>query len=162
MRSVSWVAACAVGLGLSAQSRDQELTAENPLRLSVHHITASVLDLDRAVAWYHDILGFRVDQQGERESPRIRFAELSIPGFGVGLVQTAVGLGAPVAHSQAPAWTHIVFAVPDPGAAFRRLQSLGADVHTRSGASVEETRVFLMNDSEGNEIEIIGADAGGR
>jgi catechol 2,3-dioxygenase-like lactoylglutathione lyase family enzyme len=129
----------------------------NPLKLTPHHITASVADLDRAAAWYQDILGFEIRERG-RHGP-VKFVELAIPGFGVALVQET----APAGHStkpqtDAPRWIHIVFAVPDPDAAFRILKDKGASLSTR-GPVNGRIESFLVTDSEGNEIEILGAPA---
>src|ERR1041384_485944 len=65
---------------LSAQSTD------NPLGLKPHHATAAVADLDRAVRWYEQMLGFRVVNRGDRPDGS-RFADLEMAGFGIGLVQ---------------------------------------------------------------------------
>jgi catechol 2,3-dioxygenase-like lactoylglutathione lyase family enzyme len=55
----------------------------NPLQLRPDHATAAVTDLDRAVRWYQDTLGFRVVNRGERPNGS-RFADLEIPGYGIG------------------------------------------------------------------------------
>jgi len=129
----------------------------NPLQLEAHHITAAVTDIDRAVKWYSEVLGFRLMQRGERNGGAFRFAELEIPGFGVALVQLAGAQVAPVTDKpQAPDWVHIVFAVPDPQAAYDALKARGADVYTRGPATPPIT-TFLLHDSEGNEIEIVAA-----
>jgi methylmalonyl-CoA/ethylmalonyl-CoA epimerase len=134
----------------------------NPLQLKVHHITAAVTDIDRAVRWYQQVLGFRLTGRGERNGGAFRYAELEIPGFGVALVQLAGARAVSLAEQPpadkplAPDWVHIVFAVPDPDAAWRALKARGADVYTRGPATPPIT-TFLLHDSEGNEIEIVAA-----
>jgi catechol 2,3-dioxygenase-like lactoylglutathione lyase family enzyme len=129
----------------------------NPLQLKAHHITAAVTDIDRAVKWYREVLGLRLVERGERNGGAFRFAELEIPGFGVALVQLAGAQAAPATEKpQAPDWVHIVFAVPDPDAAYRELKARGADVFTR-GTATPPITTFLLRDSEGNEIEIVAA-----
>lgn len=129
----------------------------NPLQLKVHHITAAVTDIDRAVQWYQRVLGFRLVERGARNGGTFRFAELEIPGFGVALVQLAGAQAAPATDKpQAPDWVHIVFAVPDPQAAYTALKARGADVFTR-GPATSPVTTFLLHDSEGNEIEIVAA-----
>ena len=130
----------------------------NPLGLKPHHITASVLNLDRAEAWYRDMLGFAVRERGSHGA--VRFVELAIPGFGVALVQQP---GADpkkhVAPIIAPRWLHIVFSVPNPDAAYRALKNRGASVSTRQDPAKESVSTFLIEDSEGNEIEIVAGPA---
>ncbi|MCC7462757.1 MAG: VOC family protein [Gammaproteobacteria bacterium] len=129
----------------------------NPLQLEVRHITAAVTDIDRAVQWYQRVLGFRLVGRGERNGGAFRYAELEIPGFGVALVQLAAAQPAPLGERPlAPAWVHIVFAVPDVPAAYEALRARGAGVFTRGPATPPVT-TFLLHDSEGNEIEIVAA-----
>lgn len=124
----------------------------NPLQLRPHHATAAVADLDRAVRWYQDMLGVRVVNRGERPNGS-RFADLEIPGYGIGLVQNP---GAPPSTTAARSgWIHIVFSVPNPAGAFATLKSRGADVTTRGNPAPSEITTFLLHDSEGNEIEIV-------
>jgi catechol 2,3-dioxygenase-like lactoylglutathione lyase family enzyme len=137
--------------GLSAQ--------DNPLGLRVHHITAAVTDIDRAVKWYEGMLGFKVASRGSRQDGAFRFAELEIPGFGVALVQAAGLKATPLAQPAgiAPDWMHIVFAVADPDATYRLLKQRGAVVTTRANAPAGPVQTFLVYDSEGNEIEIVAS-----
>jgi len=129
----------------------------NPLQLRAHHITAAVTDIERAVKWYQQVLGFRLVERGTRNGGAFQFAELEIPGFGVALVQLAGAQAAPAGEKpMAPDWVHIVFAVPDPQSAYAELKSRGADVFTRGPATPPIT-TFLLHDSEGNEIEIVAA-----
>jgi len=126
------------------------------LQLTVHHITAAVVDMDRAVKWYRDVLGLRVDQRGSRMEGKMQFAELSVPGFGVALIQLPPGTAQPRGAGElTPSWVHIVFTVPDVKSAFALLRGRGADVHTRDQSPVTDS--FLLHDSEGNEIEILQA-----
>ena len=78
---VYWTCALALLFAGSAAAQDV-----NPLGLKAHHATASVADLDRAVRWYEQMLGFRAVNRGDRPNG-MRFADLEIPGYGIGLVQ---------------------------------------------------------------------------
>jgi len=119
-----------------------------------HHITASVTDVDRAAKWYQEVLGFKLDVRGSRNNGAFQFAELSIPGYGIALVQQSTTPDAPVpAGPQGNRWVHPVFAVADPDATFKILKERGANPRTRGNASPVTT--FLVDDSEGNEIEIV-------
>lgn len=146
-------------LGLTAaKAAVPEPIPANPLGLRAHHATASVVDIERAVKWYQDVLGFKLLDRGTHGS--FKFAELGIPGFNIGLIQlgeSPMPKSATPPHS--PSWVHIVFAVPDPAYAYRWLQQHGADVSIRTGAPTNPVTTFLVHDSEGNEIEII-AEAG--
>jgi catechol 2,3-dioxygenase-like lactoylglutathione lyase family enzyme len=128
-------------------------STQNPLRLKPDHATATVIDIDRAVHWYEDMLGFTVVNRGDRPNG-MRFADLAIAGFGIGLVQNA-GAPAPSANGGRSGWIHIVFSVPDPARAFATLKSRGADVTMRGNPAPAQITTFLLHDSEGNEIEIV-------
>ncbi len=51
----------------------------------------------------------------------------------------------------------MVFAVSDPDATYHLLKARGADAFTRQSHSAAPLSNFLIHDSEGNEIEILGA-----
>jgi len=125
---------------------------QNPLQLKPHHATAAVADLDRAVRWYQQVLGFTVVDRGDRPNG-MRFADLTVPGFGIGLVQNP-GTPAPAGTSRT-GWVHIVFSVPDPPSAYRQLKARGAEVSVRGNPPPAQITTFLLHDSEGNEIEIV-------
>jgi catechol 2,3-dioxygenase-like lactoylglutathione lyase family enzyme len=156
MRAASFE--CAAILVLAALSPLGAGAQVNPLGLKPHHITASVLDLDRAEAWYRNMLGFEVRERGSHGT--VRFVEMTIPGFGVALVklpgsEASGGSARPIA----PRWLHIVFSVPNPDAAYRALKNRGAAVSTRQDPAKELVNTFLIEDSEGNEIEIVAGAA---
>lgn len=153
------VLAAMLPAGVAAAGTVAAADGLNPLQLKVHHITAAVSDIDRAVRWYQQVLGFRLTERGERNGGAFRYAELEIPGFGVALVQLAGAQPVPAGDKPlAPDWVHIVFAVPDPDAAWRELKARGADVYTH-GPPTPPITTFLLHDSEGNEIEIVAAAA---
>ena len=134
----------------------------NPLQLVAHHVTAQVRDIDRAVLWYKDVLGFTVAERGSRRA--MQFAEMKIPGYGVALVQfgTAASTRTATSPSDAPAsgearWMHVVFSVPDAERAFNELKARGANPFLRPGQPSSPVTTFLLNDSEGNELEITSA-----
>jgi catechol 2,3-dioxygenase-like lactoylglutathione lyase family enzyme len=123
-----------------------------PLQLKPHHATAAVVDLDRAVKWYEQMLGMHVVNRGDRPNGT-RFADLQMPGFGVGLVQNPGTASA--AGPTRSGWIHIVFSVADPAAAYATLKTRGADVSVRGNTPPAQITTFLIHDSEGNEIEIV-------
>jgi catechol 2,3-dioxygenase-like lactoylglutathione lyase family enzyme len=126
----------------------------NPLHLQPHHITAAVKDINRAAAWYQRMLGFEIRERGKHGA--MSYIELAIPGFGLALVQDPLISGKTGDQSHVARWVHIVFSVPDPNAAYHSLRSKGAILHTRDTAAGEPVHSFSVEDSEGNEIEIVG------
>jgi len=146
---IGWAVAL---LSLAFCSPGSAQSTQNPLQLKPDHSTAAVTDLDRAVRWYQDMLGFRVVNRGERPNGA-RFADLEIPGYGIGLVQNP-GASPPPAAGRS-GWIHIVFSVPDPARAFATLKAKGAAVSTRGNRPPAQITTFLLHDSEGNEIEIV-------
>jgi catechol 2,3-dioxygenase-like lactoylglutathione lyase family enzyme len=127
---------------------------DNPLHLRPHHITASVSDLDRATAWYQRMLGFTVKSRGKHGD--VAFVELAVAGFGIALIHAPTTAGSASERLDAPRWVHIVFTVPDTDATYHALLSKGAAVGTRENPTPNPVRSFLVKDSEGNEIEILG------
>jgi catechol 2,3-dioxygenase-like lactoylglutathione lyase family enzyme len=145
--------ALAIALSLLAFQFASAADPLNPLMLRPHHITAAVLDLDRAVNWYQQMLGFKIRQRGKHGD--IMFVELTIPGFGVALIkEPAGGQVGPTAADGAPRWLHIVFSVPDSDAAYHALETKGASLAARRSPN-GHIQSFLITDSEGNELEII-------
>ena len=135
-------------------------TPDNPLGLRPHHITASVQDMDRAVRWYQDMLGFKLVERGSRMNGVMQFAELTLPGFGVALVKLPSPSPSPppaAPDNASPRWVHMVFSAPDPGKLYALLKARGAAVTTRDpvGGPIHS---FLLHDSEGNELEIVAAE----
>jgi lactoylglutathione lyase len=138
------------GISLRAQSAE-----ENPLGLKAHHITASVADVDRAVKWYRETLGFKLLERGSRQNGAVQFAEMTIPGFGIAVVQIqGQAQPRPASASSQPSWMHIVFSVADPDHTYRLLKERGAKVTTRIPEGSPVT-TFLVYDPDGNEIEIL-------
>jgi predicted enzyme related to lactoylglutathione lyase len=99
------------------------------------------------------MLGFKVMNRGDRPNGS-RFADLAIPGYGIGLVQNSATSATATSNARS-GWIHIVFSVPDPARAFATLKSRGADVTTRGNPAPAQITTFLLHDSEGNEIEIV-------
>jgi catechol 2,3-dioxygenase-like lactoylglutathione lyase family enzyme len=131
----------------------------NPLGLKFHHITARVRDIARVTAWYRDVLGFEVGSTGVALEGAMHFAHLHLPGFHVSFVQLShpaleIQSGQPVL----PSWVHVVFAVADPDALYRRWKREGRQVSVRGG-DAGRVDTFLLFDSEGNELEIVAGGA---
>jgi hypothetical protein len=66
-------------LELGAQS------ASVPRELKPHHAAASVGNLDRAIQWYHDKLGFKLVLR-QYLTPNREIAWLTVPGYRIDLL----------------------------------------------------------------------------
>jgi len=135
--------------------------SDNPFGLKLNRFTARVRDIERATAWYRDILGFRVGETGTMLDGAMQYAYLHWPDFGVSLVQlnlpaTEVALGEQVL----PCWQHPVFEATDPHSLYQELKERGVDVFTHAPEVPERVTSFLFHDSEGNEIEIVSEGGG--
>ena len=145
-----WTLLCVdVGGLASAEMR------ENPLGLKIHHITALVAQLPRAIDWYHSVLGFSLVDQGEHGP--VQFAVMRIPDFEVALIKTPDVDASPPATLKTPHWVHIVFSVTDPNQLFHALKARGEKPYVRGPEPTGLVESFLIKDSEGNEIEIVSA-----
>jgi glyoxylase I family protein len=150
-RAGSLLVAClAAAMPLWAQS------ASDPLELKPSHATASVQDLDRAIQWYTEKLGFKVIRH-DKSNPDRQVAWLTIPGYRVDLIQLKGSGRQPVPQDRmmAQGWAHIVFAVPDVDRAYAILKARGV-VLPEPVATNETLRIRTSHfpDSEGNWLEI--------
>ena len=133
-------------------------SAVNPLGLKAHHITALVVDIDRATNWYRNVLGFEIVDQGIRDNGYLRYAELKIPGFGLGLVQTQeAAVTVPAGTVVKPSWLHMVFSVANADTIYRTLKQRGVPVSVWSKTDTKPVSSFRLADSEGNELRIVTA-----
>lgn len=149
---ISIAAAAIFGAGaLTAQSN-----SANPLNLHFHHATASVADMNRAIKWYEEKLGFKVILH-KRLDADTDLAWLVIPGFRIDLIQYRGSTRGPIPanHLSTQGWAHIVFSVPNVDKAYAALKA--------RGVNLPEPLVTLDNlhirtshfpDSEGNWLEI--------
>lgn len=159
LKGLKAVTVCMTGLAL-AYSAAATQPPSAILPLLPHHATASVQDLDRAIAWYQSKLGMTLSSRGERPDTHMRFAELAMPGYGIGLVQfprraatPGAATASPPGPPAAPAWLHIVFSTPDLAAAKEYFEGLGVQVEARSNNG--KLTALEIRDSEGNEIELV-------
>ena len=143
------VLVCGV-MQLPAQSR------QDSLGLMLHHATASVADLNRAIKWYEEKLGFKL-QMRRNLNPDTEIAWMVMPGNRIDLIQRKGSVKPPVVkdHMLVQGWGHIVFAVPDADRAYAILKARGADLP--EPVSVNQTlqiKTSHFPDSEGNWLEI--------
>ena len=148
-----WFVLLAIGTSaftLSAQSPVE------PLQLSLHHATASVGNLDRAVKWYQDKLGFKVALRRKLDA-NTEIAWMTMPGNRIDLIERKGSAKVPDQkdHVMNQGWAHIVFSVPDADRAYAILKARG--VNLPEPVSTNETlhiRTSHFPDGEGNWLEI--------
>jgi catechol 2,3-dioxygenase-like lactoylglutathione lyase family enzyme len=106
--------------------------------LSANHVGLTVSDLGRSIAFYRDLLGFRVAyERGEVTAEymprlvgipgaRLKIAGLDIPGLHLDLVEYIAPRGAALAGSTSDVGNvHLGFTVDDLWTAYRKLTAAG-------------------------------------
>jgi glyoxylase I family protein len=140
---------------LSAQS------ASDPLNLRPSHATASVENLDRAIKWYVEKLGFKqVLRQPLNADSEI--AWLTIPGYRIDLIHVNGSKKPPVPPQNRmlnQGWGHIVFAVDDIDRAYAILKARGVALPepVSTNEKLGGIRTSHFPDSEGNWLELFQA-----
>jgi len=135
---------------LSAQS------ATDPLELTLHHATASVGDLNRAVKWYQEKLGFKVALR-RKLNANSEIAWMIMPGLRIDLIQRKDSSKSSNAedHLLTQGWAHIVFSVPDADRAYAILKARGVNLPEPINTNNElHIKASHFPDSEGNWLEI--------
>lgn len=142
----------AAALGVAAFASISLCAEPNALKLTPHHATISVADLDKESQWYASVLGF--EKSNSFDSPDSKGCWMVIPGYRVDLIQqkgssrkdTQLGL-------LRQGWLHVVFQTPIMEEALRRLQAAGTDVKSFKDNDGHLQRLIL-HDPEGNEVEL--------
>lgn len=126
--------------------------------LELHHhgirVGPSGEDLNKALSFYHDVLGMAPDP-GRPEIP-------GVPGYWMELDGRAqihlMGITGSSRYAkserQDPTLTHVALAVPDVQEAKRELDRLGVKYWTTVGIVGPETEQIFMDDPFGNMIEL--------
>ena len=116
----------------------------------------SVGDLDRAIAWYTEHLGFELQSRADNESRR--GALLSRPGSLLELAQFADAepRNADVASHQIHGIFKLGFSTTDLEQSFDVLQRAGVDVFFPIVSASDGTRTFAIKDPEGNIVQFFG------
>ena len=117
----------------------------------VGHVHLKVSDLDRAIAFYRDVLGFQLMQRYGSQA-----AFLSAGGYHhhIGL-NTWESAGAPPAPPGHPGLYHVAFLYPDRaalGAAVRSVLEAGVPLDGAADHGVSEA--VYLRDPDGNGIEL--------
>ena len=117
----------------------------------IGHVHLKVSDLDRALAFYRDVLGFEVMQRYGLQA-----AFLSAGGYHhhIGL-NTWESLGAPHGTRRAPGLYHTAILYPDRGAlAVAVLRVLRAGIQLTGAADHGVSEAVYLDDPDGNGVEL--------
>jgi len=136
-----------------------QLFAQSPqdsLGLTLHHATASVADLNRAVKWYEEKLGFKV-QMRRKLNPDAEIAWMVMPGVRIDLIERKGSAKPPAVkdHMLVQGWGHVVFAVADADRTYALLKARGVDLPQPVNVNQAlHIKTCIFPDSEGNWLEI--------
>jgi predicted enzyme related to lactoylglutathione lyase len=97
-------------------------------------------------------------ERGSRGGGAMSYAELQISGYRIALVKLQQTAGAGSAGASAPEarWIHPVFAVADADRSYHEVLKRGGKPYFHPGQAADKITGFLLSDSEGNELEILG------
>ena len=133
---------------------------ETELKVKPLHVGISVPDVSASIAWYADMLGFRLvsDKYFEQLPARIAFMEqgdFSIELFEVeGAAPLPADRRVPNLDIRTHGTKHIAYAVKDLEALMEMLKSKGVDV-AMDLFPMEDDWVAFIRDNTGNLIELI-------
>jgi methylmalonyl-CoA/ethylmalonyl-CoA epimerase len=131
-----------------------------PIELKFHHGGVSVPDLEAAIRWYHDILGFDVEQRFEIPKARAHVAMIKRGPLRMELfeVQDAAALPQdrrlPDRDLQTHGNKHVCFGIKSVREAEQELRAKGVDIVFVGGLKGMPPNIFLR-DNSGNLIEFI-------
>jgi methylmalonyl-CoA/ethylmalonyl-CoA epimerase len=124
------------------------------------HVGISVADIEASIAWYEQILGFRLVSDNYYEQLPARIAFMELGGFSIELFQ--VPGAAPLPDDRrvpnldirTHGTKHVAYAVKDLSGLMETLKSKGVDV-AMDIFSMEGDLVAFIRDNTGNLIELI-------
>jgi catechol 2,3-dioxygenase-like lactoylglutathione lyase family enzyme len=141
-----------------------QASAKSPLQLTPDHATLSVADLEKEVAWYGRVLGFKVAERFKMGDDA-QVCHMTISGYRIDLSWRKGSVRHRVLDGDMEqGWMHIVFKTPNIDAAYNQLVAQQADVKEYKNKDSTINRL-IIHDPEGNEIEIQPPDlprAGGQ
>jgi catechol 2,3-dioxygenase-like lactoylglutathione lyase family enzyme len=141
-------------------------------RLKFNHVSITVADLDRSLAFYRDLLGLKVKQVGEVDAPYIGKI-IGVEGTDIRLAEFDLGndtllelfeyrspTGEPIRpHTWNPGATHIAFNVDDIDELWGRLKEAGVPTRSPEPIMIDDPRWYgvrcaYIEDPDGVTIEL--------
>ena len=134
------------------------------LHLQPDHVCIGVANLEDAIRWYSETLGFEVELQWEvPELPGFRLAYIKKGDWKIELIDSGERQPQPVEPMdfeeflRLPGFSHPCFRVPDVDAAVDELRSRGVRfVLEPTDFPAVGRRVAFFRDHEGNHLELAG------
>ncbi|MDR3121442.1 MAG: VOC family protein [Clostridiales bacterium] len=129
---------------------------------NIGHVAFWVSDIEKSVAFYKDILGFReafrlIKDDGQLGGVYLyiakdQFIELfpAAAAPSVAAAQTAAPAPAP-----APGYSHFCVQVSDAAAAQESVRAKGVSIDTERKTGLSKCRMFWIHDPDGNRIEVM-------
>jgi glyoxylase I family protein len=142
---------------------------ENRMDAKLHHVAISVSDMDRAVAYYRDILGFEVDWDMDHRSGDALAKVVGLPGADMRIVMLkGYGFRVELFKYYAPegkgtaakrmcdfGYTHFALSVENIHGIYERLAEAGVQFNCPPQDLRPGVCGTYMKDTEGNTIELV-------
>ena len=129
----------------------------NEFTLRPHHVAINVGDIDAAIAWYGEVLGFEVERRDFIRGFRGRNALLEQGDFRIEIFENENIIPRPAEQTPPPGtemlgYRQMAFAVADLHGFTEMLEKKGADITARRA----DGTVLFIRDNSGNVLEFMG------
>jgi catechol 2,3-dioxygenase-like lactoylglutathione lyase family enzyme len=129
----------------------------NEFPLRPHHVAINVGDIDAAIAWYGEVLGFEVERRDFIRGFRGRNALLKQGDFRIEIFENENIIPRPAEQTPPPGtemlgYRQMAFTVADLHGFTEMLEKKGADITARRA----DGTVLFIRDNSGNVLEFMG------
>lgn len=137
-----------------------QMPADNPLQLSPPRtVTMVVVDLDKEVKWYEDVLGFHENKaMNANPNASVRVKGVELNGFRLHIVwlkgTTRPAPPVPFNYSTLVGWNHISFETTNLDEDYKWLTAHNVAIDAIHDKKTNGLRTLRFHDPEGNEIHI--------